>query len=164
MEKLFRNTGGFGCVTGASLVGVGLGWAILYLSMRRFHWTPNKKEVESKRRLFSPRHILDAFKTVLRPREDSKRLYVWLMMFTICMILSPFIGIGAVEYLYVRTRYGWEVDEYSIFQSYDSTIGIIGKLIVHQESRFANNRTSPLSQPFFRRNCLHPLICCFGNS
>ena len=110
-------------------MGVGLGWGILYISMRRFHWTPEDKEVESKRRLFSPRHILDAFKTVLKPREDSKRLYIWLMMMTICLIISPFIGLGAVEYIYVRTRYGWEVDEYSTYQSYDSTIGIIGECI-----------------------------------
>ena len=39
----------------------------------------------------------------------------------------PFFGEGTISYLYVRTRFGWEVDEYSNYRVADSVTSIVGK-------------------------------------
>ena len=39
----------------------------------------------------------------------------------------PFFGEGTISYLYVRTRFGWEVDEYSNYRIADSVTSIAGK-------------------------------------
>ena len=41
--------------------------------------------------------------------------------------IVPFIGEGTVAFLYVRTRFGWEVEEFSQYSSIVSAIGIVGK-------------------------------------
>ena len=109
------------------MAGIALGWLILFLNLRRFKWQPEKQEIESKRSLFSPSHVIGAFKTITKPRPDSKRLYIFLMLVMLGMILSPFEGLRSVQYFYVRTRYGWEVDQYSSYSSFNSAVGTIGK-------------------------------------
>jgi len=46
------------------------------------------------------------------------------------MILKivPFFGEFTIAFLYVRKRFGWEVDEYSQYSSIVSAIGIVGEL------------------------------------
>ena len=78
--------------------------------------------------LFSPHHVIDAFRAVFKKREKHKRLYIWLTMIVMAMIIGAFSGLATVEYLYVRTRFDWEVEKFSQYASYDSTIGIIGNL------------------------------------
>ena len=41
----------------------------------------------------------------------------------------PFFGEGTISYLYVRTRFGWEVDEYSNYRVADSVTSIVGKYL-----------------------------------
>jgi hypothetical protein len=41
----------------------------------------------------------------------------------------PFVGEGTISYNYVRTRYKWEVDEYSTYQSITTASGIVGQAI-----------------------------------
>jgi hypothetical protein len=39
----------------------------------------------------------------------------------------PFFGEGSIAYLYVRTRYGWEVEEFSQYSSTISTARLVGE-------------------------------------
>jgi hypothetical protein len=54
------------------------------------------------------------------------------------MILQivPFFGEFTIAYIYVRKRFGWEVDEYSQYSSIVSAIGIVGKLRSNQKTKF----------------------------
>ena len=39
----------------------------------------------------------------------------------------PFFGESSIAYLYVRSRYGWQVEEYSKYLSTISTARLVGK-------------------------------------
>ena len=75
--------------------------------------------------MISPRHILDTFKTILRPRESHKRLYLHCMM---VMMLTHLVAIYAelyCQYMYTKRMFGWEVSDYSFFimiQVFDTVI------------------------------------------
>ena len=43
-------------------------------------------------------------------------------------IIVPFFGEMNISYIYVRTRYEWEVEEYSTYNSIVSSAGILGKV------------------------------------
>ena len=65
--------------------------------------------------MISPRHILDTFKTILRPRESHKRLYLHCMM---VMMLTHLVAIYAelyCQYMYTKRMFGWKVSDYSFF-------------------------------------------------
>jgi hypothetical protein len=48
-------------------------------------------------------------------------------MTTMVFVIVPFFGESNISYLYVRTRYGWEVEEFSNFFSITSAAGILGR-------------------------------------
>ena len=50
-------------------------------------------------------------------------------------IIVPFFGEGNISYLYVRTRYDWQVKEYSQFNSITSTAGIVGEYQLRSKNR-----------------------------
>ena len=82
--------------------------------------------MESKRSVFHPKHAWDSLKTVFMPRDGGKRIYLILLAISIAFEIAPFSGKGQIEYLYVRTRFSWEVDEFSTFSTVDSLIGLFG--------------------------------------
>ena len=61
-----------------------------------------------------------------RKRPGPNRKYLLILITMMIFIVVPFFGEMNISYLYVRTRYGWEVEEYSQFYSIVSTAGIIG--------------------------------------
>ena len=67
-------------------------------------------------------HVKDAIKTTLKKRPGPNRKYLWALM------VVPFFGEMNISYLYVRTRYEWQVDEYSNYYSIVSTAGLVGQL------------------------------------
>ena len=79
--------------------------------------------------MFHPRHAWGSIKTIFRNREGGKRLYLILLAISIAFELAPFAGKGQIEYLYVRTRFGWQVDEFSTFSTVDSIIVIAGEIV-----------------------------------
>ena len=120
--------GGYVCVTSASCVGLAIGLLLLHLRIRKYKWTPKPQQsTDSKRRLLSPRHISDGFFAIFRKRDTKQRFYIVLLCLIMITVNAPFSGEGALSYLYVRTRYGWEVDETSRYGSFDATINVIGE-------------------------------------
>ena len=83
--------------------------------------------------MFHPKHAWRSIKTIFLPREDGRRIYLFLLVVAIAFEIAPFVGRGQVEYLYVRSRFGWEVDEYSLYSSVDSAIGICGITIRYRK-------------------------------
>ena len=81
----------------------------------------------TRRSLLSPRHISDAFKAVFKKRKDDRRLYLLLLIAIMVSNYVSFFGERNVRYLYVRKRYGWQVTEYSLFNTFQSSLSLICK-------------------------------------
>ena len=73
-------------------------------------------------------HVKDAIKTTLKKRPGPNRKYLWALMVVMIFIVVPFFCEMNISYLYVRTRYEWQVDEYSNYYSIVSTAGLVGQL------------------------------------
>ena len=48
----------------------------------------------------------------------------------ITFFYAPYAGEHTIAYNYVRTRYGWEVEEYSTYKSIAEAMSIIGKFVL----------------------------------
>eukprot|EP00095_Tigriopus_kingsejongensis_P002938 maker-scaffold517_size150149-snap-gene-0.20 protein:Tk02938 transcript:maker-scaffold517_size150149-snap-gene-0.20-mRNA-1 annotation:"adenylate cyclase " len=121
--------GGFTCVTSVSFVGIVLGMIFLYINLRSYQWKPPQRPRGEKISFLSWKHPYEALKTVFKERPHHRRMYMHLILVALAMILVPFSGESQVQYLYVRKKFGWEVDEFSTYRSIDSTIGILGEII-----------------------------------
>ena len=90
----------------------------------------NKTEDEEKVNPFSLSHIKESFTVVTKKRRNSLRFYFVLYTLVIFVGHLSFEGERSVAYNYVRTRYEWEVNEYSDFSSITHIIHSAGQLIV----------------------------------
>ena len=61
-------------------------------------------------------------------------MYLYLLMTMMILQIVPFFGEFTIAFLYVRKRFGWEVDEYSQYSSIVSAIGIVGELRSNQKN------------------------------
>jgi hypothetical protein len=62
-----------------------------------------------------------------KKRPGPNRKYLFLLIIMMVIQIIPFYGEFTIAFLYVRTRFGWEVDEYSQYSSIVSAIGIAGE-------------------------------------
>lgn len=122
-------TGGYVCVFSTSLCGTALGAAFLFWRIRSFKWNPPKKEGAIRtisKSAFSLSHISDCINTTFKKREGPNRKYILICMVMILMNVFVYIGEMVMDYNYVRTRYGWQVAEYSVYSSVISGASLIG--------------------------------------
>ena len=63
----------------------------------------------------------------MKRRPNNKRLYLGLTVTLFIVVVIPFLGEQSIKYLYVRTRYGWDVDEYSMYSSIDVGLAAVGE-------------------------------------
>ena len=122
---LFK-TGGYVCVFSTSLCGTALGAAFLFWRIRSFKWNPPKKE--KGKSAFSLSHISDCVNTTFKKREGPNRKYIMVMILIAMFTILPFSAERSIAFNYVRTRYEWELDEYSQYSSIVSATSIAGKL------------------------------------
>ena len=87
------------------------------------------------RSAFSIQHPIDCFRTTIKKREGPNSTYLLIFMAMTALTITPAIGEGAVAYYYVRTRYSWDVEEYSAYNSIMSTCSIVGMLIGHAQEK-----------------------------
>ena len=57
-------------------------------------------------------------------------MYVCILIAVMVFHIAPLFGEGNIGYIYVRTRYGWEVEEYSTYKSIAEAMSIIGKFVL----------------------------------
>ena len=72
-------------------------------------------------------HVKDCLKVTFKKREGPNRKYIMLFFLITIFTIMPFFGEFSIAYNYVRTRYEWEVDEYSTYSSITSATSIVGK-------------------------------------
>ncbi len=75
---------------------------------------------------FSLFHIKDAIVTTFKPRPGPNRKYMLLFLVVLSICKAQFEGELSTAYYYVRTRYQWEVIEYSNYLSITAYASIIG--------------------------------------
>ncbi len=111
----------------SSLVGLVISSIYLIVRINQYKWKPLENRIK-KRNAFSPLHIRDCFTATFRKRQGPNRKYL-LILFAIMLVnFAPFYGEIGINYNYVRTRFGWEVDEYSTYNSIVDATSLLGKL------------------------------------
>ena len=104
---------------------------VLYYSIRKYKWSPPKLEEGKKRRsLFSPLVAWDSIKTVFKKRPGKLRLYILVLLTSLVLLLSPFIGEHTISFIYVRTRYHWDYVDYSDYRMINEIVSLVGQTIV----------------------------------
>ena len=71
----------------------------------------------------------DSFRTFFKRRSDNKRFYILTYTAVYLTIFLPFFGEGAVSYNYVRTRFNWDMVDYSNYDSICSIIDLVGQAV-----------------------------------
>jgi len=120
---------GFVGVTSASLSGAVIGCLFLFVRMRSFKWHPPASKSAS-RHAFSLYHVKDALVVTFKKRPKPNRKYLYLLMFMTINQSIPFYGEYNIAYLFVRTVFGWEVEEYSKYTSITSILHIASQSIL----------------------------------
>ena len=169
--------GGYVCVISATLLGRVLGFILLVIRLEMFQWKPKKIEEQDpskkKRKTFSPYHIVDSFKTALKWRPNHKRIYLWVYLIVLMSITLPWYGEGVIGYNYVRTRYNWEVQNYSDFTTITSAIGIasdaifipiLGMLQIRDSVIIPITLTTIIARDFIKGFAVYPWMYYLGSA
>ena len=127
--------GGYVCVISATLLGRFLSFLFLVVRLEMFNWKSKhleekeQKNTRKRHHALSPKHIVDSLKVSTRKRPNGKRFYLWVYLAVMITCVLPFFGEMTIGYNYVRTRYNWEVQDYSNFRSITEIIDIAGQTI-----------------------------------
>ena len=76
---------------------------------------------------FSPSHVKDAFMTTFKKRPGPTRQFILLLISMILFDRIVDVGVDANEYNYTRTKFEWEMNEYSQYSSIVISAIIIGQ-------------------------------------
>jgi len=127
--------GGYVCVFSATLIGRILSFVFLVVRLEMFNWKSKhlqekeQKNTSKRHHPLSPRHIIDSIKVSFKKRTNGKRFYLWVYLLVHFNVILPFYGESVIGYNYVRTRYNWEVQDYSNFITLSEIFDIVGQSI-----------------------------------
>jgi len=130
------HSGGYLCVIGAAVIGRLITLLALVGRLEMYRWRPSRQPADKsqsaasptalkRHHALSPRHVLDSLRTACKPRENGKRLYIWLYFIVIITIVLPMFGESSIGYNYVRSLYHWQVQEYSNYSTVTEIIAIV---------------------------------------
>ena len=126
---------GYIWVFGTGLVGKAVTLAFLVARLELFKWTPGPVNTEQEERVVKRRnalslsHIKDSLRTCFKERPNNKRFYLLLYTAVMLTIFLPFFGEHIVSYNYVRTRFSWDMVDYSDYRSICSIIDLVGQAV-----------------------------------
>lgn len=72
---------------------------------------------------------LDLFKTCCQQRPKYDRAIIWLIMMALTLSIATMQGDGSVTYLFVRERFDWTLEDYSLFNASRIVIQIGGSVL-----------------------------------
>lgn len=79
--------------------------------------------------IFDPRHVVDTVVVVFKKRSGSERARIILLMLTFIVILGPGFGESSLVFHYTRAKFQWGPVHYSLYQTYDLVIHLIGTTV-----------------------------------
>jgi len=138
LGKYLFDKGSFLCVSSATFLFKIVCFILFVIRLEIFYRNKDiQKKMEENKVVGSKKvhplslsHIKESFIVVTRSRKNNKRFYLILYTLIIFAGHLSFEGERSVSYNYVRTRYGWEVDEYSDYSTVTHIIDSAGQVIV----------------------------------
>ncbi|GLV39720.1 uncharacterized protein CBL_08214 [Carabus blaptoides fortunei] len=126
---LFQSIGFYGVFTISLIVHVtGLLYCVFYIKEPRTAPADlPKKNVCFD--IFDPRHVIDTIVVVFKKRSGSERTRIILLMLTFVVILGPNYGEASLVFHYTRAKFQWGPVQYSLYQTYDLVIHLIGTTV-----------------------------------
>lgn len=76
---------------------------------------------------FDKAHVVDTFKVALKRGANQRRLRVIMLMISLMVVIGPIYGEMTVVYLFTRYKFKWSEIEFSLFSSYGTVTGLLGK-------------------------------------
>ena len=89
-----------------------------------------KNLLSSFSELFSPMNPVESVKAIFKKRPGKKRFYILCLVVLVFLTDLP-VGVNSVEFMYVKRRFQWEVDQisyYSTFLNAASNIGLLASM------------------------------------
>ena len=83
--------------------------------------------LQNKKGAFSPSLVKDSFMTAFKKRPGPTRKFILLLIAMILLDRIVDVGVDANEYNYTRTKFEWEMNEYSQYTSIVISAVIIGQ-------------------------------------
>merc|ERR1711892_1050079 len=138
LGKILSAQGSFLCVSSATFVFKIVAFILFVTRVEIFY---RKKDLKTNVKVketpkgkkphpLSPSHMKDSVFVVVRKRENNKRFYLILYSLVILTAYISFAGEHTVAYNYVRTRYGWEVSEYSDYSTITHIVDTVGQALI----------------------------------
>ncbi len=93
-------------------------------------------ELQKSRDSFSLLHIKDAMVATFKKRPGPNRKFILILLCFVFTSIGPYFGEFAILYLFVRTKFGWRVNEYSRYSGIVSGLGILGKLTFVEDNKY----------------------------
>ncbi|CRK90819.1 CLUMA_CG004509, isoform A [Clunio marinus] len=89
----------------------------------------NVKAIEQIKEVFSYARIQEIYFTITKKRTNKERRMMWSLMVIVVLVVFTMHGNGTVNYLFVREKFGWALREWTVFDSTNTVITVIGLLI-----------------------------------
>ncbi|XP_059481079.1 lysosomal proton-coupled steroid conjugate and bile acid symporter SLC46A3-like [Neocloeon triangulifer] len=118
--------------------------ALLYV----IYFVPESIQTSESTRqsVFDVRLIKEMVATCWKPRSGYRRLTMFLVMGTMASIIFSLDGDISVSYLYTRERFGWEIQDFTLYSSASVLASTVGSLIgLHLFSRTLKLEDAPLA-------------------
>ncbi|KAG6464811.1 hypothetical protein O3G_MSEX014745 [Manduca sexta] len=78
---------------------------------------------------FNPRTIKETFKVLFKKTENNRTTQLCVIIITVTFLYGPFYGEASIMYMSTRYRFNWNEVDFSIFQTYNFGLNILGTII-----------------------------------
>lgn len=79
--------------------------------------------------IFSISRVKEVFSTLFKKRLMKERRMLWCLMAIVTLVVFTMHGNGTVNYLFVREKFGWDLREWTVFDSTNTVITVGGLFI-----------------------------------
>lgn len=76
---------------------------------------------------FDKKHVVETFKVALKSGPNQRRLRVVLIILSLMVVIGPVYGEMSVLYMFTRYKFNWSEIEFSLFSTYGTLTGLLGK-------------------------------------
>lgn len=76
---------------------------------------------------FDKKHVVETFKVALKSGANQRRLRIIMLMISLMVAIGPVFGEMSVLYLFTRYKFKWSEIEFSLFSTYSTVTGLLGK-------------------------------------
>lgn len=73
--------------------------------------------------------VIDLWSTCFKQRSEYRRLAIWLIILSLGLMLFKMDGTIQLDYLFVREKFHWTLQQQSIYSAINSCTGIIGSML-----------------------------------